>query len=648
MRSVLTFCVLVCCRVSSFAQEAELPVADNLAAQNIPGIPASLPVTVRKYTEARSADFVDWHPQRREMLISTRFANTSQLHYVKMPGGARTQITFFEEPVGGASFEPRDGKYFVFGKDVGGNEFSQLYRYDLGDGTVTLLTDGKRSQNGGPVWNHAKNKFVYGSTSRNGADRDVWMMDPTSPGSNEKLLELQGGGWGASDWSPDDSQICLVEAISVNKRNIWLVDAKAKTKTQLNDDKVDVAYGAPKFSADGKSLYLTSDKDNEFQRLAKWNLGDKNIAYLTSDIPWDVAGFDLSDDGKWIVFTTNEAGISRVYLMDTATHKYNAVEGFPIGVIGGVEFHANNRDVAVTVSTARSTSDVYSFDIETGKVDRWTESELGGLMPSELNEPQLIRWPSFDKREIAGFLYRPPAKFSGKRPVIVNIHGGPEGQSLPTSLGRNNYFLNELGVAMIFPNVRGSTGFGKTFVTLDNGMKREDSVKDIGALFDWIAQQPDLDADRVMVTGGSYGGYMTLAVATNYNERIRCALDVVGISHFKTFLTNTEAYRRDLRRVEYGDERDPAMAQFFEKIAPLNNASKITKPLFVVQGGNDPRVPVTEAEQMVAKVQQNGSPVWYLMARDEGHGFRKKNNADFQFYATVMFVKQFLVDKPGK
>jgi dipeptidyl aminopeptidase/acylaminoacyl peptidase len=372
-------------------------------------------------------------------------------------------------------------------------------------------------------------------------------------------------------------------------------------------------------------------------------LKQKTWTYLTSDIPWDVSGFDLSPDGRFIVFTTNEAGVSKVYAMDTATDEYRVVEGFPIGVIGGAQFHDNNRDVALTIATARSTADVYSFDVETGMIERWTESELGGMVASELSEPELIRWPSFDQREITGFIYRPDSRFTGKRPVIINIHGGPEGQSRPTSLGRNNYFVNELGAAIIVPNVRGSTGYGKTFVALDNGKKREDSVRDIGALLDWIAAQPDLDPDRVMVTGGSYGGYMTLAVATNYNDRIRCALDVVGISHFGTFLKNTEAYRKDLRRVEYGDERDPEMAQFFDAISPLNNAAQIKKPLFVVQGGNDPRVPLSEAEQMVAKVRQNDSPVWYLMARDEGHGFRKKNNADFQFFATVLFVKEFLV-----
>lgn len=227
--------------------------------------------------------------------------------------------------------------------------------------------------------------------------------------------------------------------------------------------------------------------------------------------------------------------------------------------------------------------------------------------------------------------------------MLVLIHGGPEGQATPGFLGRASYYLAELGVAIIEPNVRGSLGYGKTFVKLDNGRLREDSVKDIGALFDWIAQQPGLDAGRVMVQGGSYGGYMVLAVSTLYPERIRGAIDIVGISNFVTFLQNTEDYRRDLRRVEYGDERDPEMRAFLESISPANRADRIRKPLLVVQGANDPRVPRSESEQMVATVRRHGVPVWYLLAMDEGHGFRKKGNADYLFFAQVEFVKRHLL-----
>jgi dipeptidyl aminopeptidase/acylaminoacyl peptidase len=626
------------------AQTGTLAPTPNLVVENVPPIAASLVEDVRPYTEARLAMLADWHPTRREMLVVTRFGNTPQIHHLKMPGGARTQLTFFTEPVLSASYEPKEGKFFLFNRDVGGNEFGQIYRYDLADGRVTLLTDGGRSQNGGLVWNKAGDRVAYGSTRRNGADRDVWVMGPTEPKSNRQLLEVSGGGWGALDWSPDDKQLVVGEYLSVNKSNLWLVDAADGRKTPLtpqNDEQV--VYADAQFAADGRGIYLTTDKGSEFQYLAYLDLATKELTPLTKDIPWDIDGFDLSRDGRTIGFTVNAAGVSKLYLLDTASRKYRAVEGLPSAVIGGLQWHPGSRELGFVVNSARSTSDVYSLDAQSSEITRWTESELGGLVASELVEPELIRWKSFDGREITGFYYRPPARFKGPRPVIIDIHGGPEGQTRPIFQGRKNYFLNELGVAIIYPNVRGSTGYGKTFVTLDNGLNREDSVKDIGALLDWIAKQPELDAERIMVTGGSYGGYMTLAVATHYNDRIRCSLDVVGISHFGTFLKNTESYRRDLRRVEYGDERDPKIAEFFDRTAPLNNAHKITKPLFIVQGGNDPRVPLSEAEQMVARVKSGGGRVWYLMAKDEGHGFRKKNNADFLFYATVLFVKQSLL-----
>ncbi|MCY7351348.1 MAG: S9 family peptidase [Cytophagaceae bacterium] len=620
---------------------------DNLVVEGLPPIPTSVAEGVKRYTESRSAFFTSWHPTKQEMLIGTRFANTPQVHRLTMPMGARTQLTFFDEPVNGGSYDPKAGAYFLFGKDVGGNEFAQLYRYDLADGTVTLLTDGGRSQNDGPTWSPSGSRIAYGSTRRNGGDRDVYVMNPLDPKSDRLVLQVQGGGWGAIDWSPDEKQVLVSEYLSVNESHLYLVDVASGQKTELTPrSETGVAYGGGVFSKDGKGIFLTTDKDSEFQRLAYLDLATKKWSFLTDAIRWDVEQVELSKDGKRLAFTTNEAGVTKLHLMDPKTRQYKPVPGLPVGNIGGLNWHPDNSGrLALTMATARSTADVFVLNANTNALTRWTESELGGIVPSSVSEPKLITWKSFDGKEISGFYYKPGAKFRGKRPVIINIHGGPEGQSSPSFLGRSNYVLNELGVAMIFPNVRGSTGYGKSFVKLDNGLKRKDSVKDIGALLDWIAQQPDLDASRVMVTGGSYGGYMTLACAVDYNDRIRCALDVVGISDFKTFLQNTESYRRDLRRAEYGDEREPEMATFFEQIAPLNNAAKITKPLFVVQGGNDPRVPRTEALQMANAVRKNGSPVWYLEAKDEGHGFRKKGNQDFLFYTTVQFIKQFLLNE---
>ena len=459
------------------------------------------------------------------------------------------------------------------------------------------------------------------------------------------LARLEGGGWEAQDFSPDDHKILALEQISANESYLWIVDASSGEKTLITPEggATKIAYRGGRFSKDGKGIYVTTDKDSEFQRLAYIDLATKQHTYLTSHIPWDVDEFDLSNDGKTVAFIANQDGFGTLHLLDTRTGKEKPVPDLPKGIVSGVRWHKDNRDLGFNIASARSPSDVYSLDVTTGKVERWTFSETGGLNPAHFSEPELIHCKSWDGRAISGFLYRPPANFAGKRPVIINIHGGPEGQSRPGFLNRNNYYVSELGVAMIFPNVRGSTGYGKTFLALDNGFLREGSYQDINSLLDRIQSQADLDANRILVTGGSYGGFMTLAVATNYNDRICCSVDIVGPSNLVTFLEHTSGYRQDLRRVEYGDERDPKMREFLERTAPMNKAKNITKPLFVIAGKNDPRVPASESEQIVSVVRQNGTPVWFLEAKDEGHGFHKKKNLDYQFYATVMFVNEYLL-----
>ena len=644
MKSINLFLILTLLASNAKAQQT-ITVPDNLVTEGIPALSASIASDVRNYTEARGASLVAWHPLRKEILISTRFANSNQLHYVKMPGGDRKQITFFEEPVGNATFEEKKGDYFLFNRDKGGNEFSQIYRYDMADKKVTLLTDGKKSQNGGIRWNNKKDKIAYATTKRNGQDRDIYMLDPLDPASDRKVVENSGGGWSVADWSADDSKLLLGESISVNESRLYLVDLASGNKTRLLPQKDErTTYSGVSFTKDGKGIYLTTNKDNEFNRLAFYDIATKKLNYISSAIPWDIEDAELSKDGTRLAFVANENGLSKLYSLSTATNSYTPIPNIPQGVIGGVKWSADSKSIGFTLSGYSSPGDVFEHNTVTKQLIRWTESETGGMDVSTLREPTLISWKSFDNRSISGYLYKASAKFPGKRPVIVLIHGGPESQSRPFFTGRLNYYLNELGISIICPNVRGSAGYGKSFIDLDNGMKREESVKDIGALIDWIAKQPELDKDRIMITGGSYGGYMTLAVSYLYSDKIRCALDVVGISNFNTFMKNTEAYRRDLRRVEYGDERDPKMAEYFEKISPLNHTDKIKKPLFIVQGENDPRVPYTEAVQMKEKIKQNGGAVWFLMAKDEGHGFRKKNNIDFQFYATIEFIKQFLIN----
>lgn len=637
----LSFCFLV-----ADARAADIVAPpDSVVTENIPPIPASIAQSVGRYTEFRAAAFRSWHPVRREMLIRTRFADTMQLHRVRAPLGARTQLTFFADSVAGGSFQPTTGDRFLFTKDTGGNEFAQIYRYDLASGDVTMLTDGK-SRNSAGIWSNKGDRIVYTSTRRNRKDADFYIMSPSDPKTDKLASRSDSTGWSALDWSPDDASILVMNYISVNESHLYVMNVATGDRSELTprDAKEKVAWSGGAFAKDGKGIYTVTDQGSEFSRLAYIDLASRQVMIFTPELKWDVESVALSDDGKHLAYVTNEAGISTLRLMETATKKDLPLPKLPAGQISSLDWHKNNRDLAFTLSSARSPSDVYSLDITSSVVERWTESETAGLNTATFAEPQLTHWKSFDDREISGFLYAPDAsKFPGKRPVIINIHGGPESQFRPTFLAGTNYYLNVLGVAVIFPNVRGSAGYGKTFLTLDNGRLREDSVKDIGALLDWIKTRDALDADRVMVTGGSYGGYMTLACSVHFADRIRCSVDVVGISNFVTFLQHTEPYRQDLRRVEYGDEREESMRAFLTQISPLTNVAKITKPIMVVQGANDPRVPRSEADQMVEALKKQGTPVWYLLGKDEGHGFQKRKNYEYQFFATVAFIKQHLV-----
>jgi dipeptidyl aminopeptidase/acylaminoacyl peptidase len=629
---------------------AILPPGDNLVVEGIPPVPMDLVDQVDKYTNFRSASLTNWHPEKRQILINTRFADTQQVHEVKMPYGARSQLTFFRDSAGAGMYQPiKQPKYLVFTKDKGGDEFYQKFRYDIDSKEVTRITDGK-SRNTGGVWSTYGDLIAYGSTRRTGNDVDIYTVDPSDPKTDKMIAQLEGGGWAPLDWSKDDKTLLVEEEVSANESYLWTMNSTSGEKkllTPKNEDaKADkIHYGTAVFSKDGKGVYLTTDKDSEFERLAYMDLSTQKIKFLTTDLKWNVEELALSWDGRMIAFTSNEDGKSLLHLWDTAGEvEVPAPQNIPAGQVSGIEWHRNNKDLGFMINSAKSPGDVYSTDVKMPKVERWTKSETGGINTTNFSEPELIHWKTFDGKMMSGFLYKPPAKFTGRRPVVINIHGGPEGQARPGFLGKNNYLLNELGVAIVFPNIRGSSGYGKTFLKLDNGMLREDTYKDVSSLIDYIKARFDLDSNRVMVMGGSYGGHMTLAMSAFYSDKIRCAMAVVGPSNLVTFLENTQGYRRDLRRVEYGDERDKDMRAFLEKIAPSNNADKIKKPLFVVQGKNDPRVPASESIQMVEAVRKNGTPVWFLMANDEGHGFAKKKNNDFMFYSEVLFMQKYLLN----
>ena len=633
----------------ALASPAQVKPGDNLIVEGIPPIPDELVTRLTQYQNIRTAGFADWHPSQRAVLISTRFGETSQLHLVESPGGARRQLTFLRERTLGGDFCPQaEHNCLILRSDVGGAENYQIYRLDLADGRLHLLTDGK-SRNGGWLWNRAGTRLAYTSTKRTDRHFDIYLTDPQNPADEKLVLEVQGA-WGPLDFSPDDNLLLLDQYISINQSYLHLLnlaDGSVETLTPKTGTKV--SYRDAKFSQDSKGIYLSTDKDSEFIRLAYYDLAAKTYTYLTTDIPWDVQSFDLSDDGRYLVFITNQDGISKLHVRDLSSGESLPAPDLPSGVISGLKFRPGANEFSFVATSARTPTDVFSYNIAATELTRWTRSETGGLNPETFAEAELIHFPTFDEvngkpRQLAAFLYRPGPKFQPPYPVLINIHGGPEGQARPSFRGRSNYYTSELGIAVIRPNVRGSAGYGKSFLQLDNGFRREDTVRDIGALLDWVEKQPYLDQDRIAVYGGSYGGYMSLATMVHYNDRLRCGIDYVGISNFVTFLENTKTYRRDLRRVEYGDERDPKMRQHLIAISPLTNAHKITKPLFIAQGLNDPRVPAGESAQMRDKVRAQDGPVWYLVAKDEGHGFAKRSNQDYFQYTLILFLEEFLLN----
>lgn len=610
-----------------------------LVADQVPDIPQEIVDQTRPYMEYRTASFVDWDPKSRAMLISTRFADTSQLHRVAAPMGQREQLTFAGEPVSSARYAP-DGSALLFEKDSGGNEVNQIFA--LEQGQPRMLTDGKSRNTLGP-WSSSGKLLAFGSNKRTGLYNDIYLMDPSRPEGAKMLIASTGGGWFPIDFSPDDKQLLVFNYVSVTDNQLYLVDIALGTSRKLTESDKPVAYHGLKFAPDGR-LWAASDDGSDVKRLGFVNLETSLFEPVIDEKIWDITDFDISKDGRWIAFEVNRAGRSLLKFYDMQSGEIRAVEGLPDGVINGVKF-APWGDLGLTLNSNRTGIDAYSINPDTLAVTRWTRSETGGLDSADNVAPHLVEIESFDGERMSGLLYRPdPARHKGKRPLIINIHGGPEGQATPRFLGRSNYLVNELGVAIFYPNVRGSTGFGKRFVALDNGpWRRENSVLDIGAFLDHLRKDKRIDRNRIAVTGGSYGGYMTLASMLRYGRKLKAGLEVVGISSFVTFLENTQAYRRDLRRVEYGDERIPEQRAKLEEISPLLRASEINIPLMVVTGANDPRVPASEADQIVTAVRANNRPAWHLLAENEGHGFRKKANADYQFWASLLFWQKYLL-----
>lgn len=618
----------------------------NLILDGVPEIPRELGYRLSQYQNTREALLIDWLTDGSGMVIATRFGESSQLHLLSTPGGARNQLTFFEEPILSGKIRPeQEAQQVLFLKDLGGNELYQIFLLDIESRQTQMLTDGI-GKTGSIVWNRKGTAFAYTSTRRNDTDNDIYIQQMDQLGE-EQLVYESNGFWYPIQWSPDDTELLIGNYISVSENYLYLFNLETGKMQPLANSEEPFAYRDGCWDKEGKGIFLTTDLYGEFKQLVYWDRTSNQFNNLTADIDWGIEGFKLAPNGKQLIFSVNENGFSKLYLLDVETQKYKPIEMQDRGIVQGLRWHPSANQVAITYNTPQAPSDVWVLDLNENHLKQWTKSEIGGLEQSRFIAPEVIHYDTFDfieeeNRQIPAFYFR-PADFKEPFPVLIYIHGGPESQYRPAFSPIFQFYLKELGVAIIAPNVRGSTGYGKQFQGLDNGYKREDSVHDIGKLLDWIEAQPELDASKVAVMGGSYGGYMVLASMTHYNARLSCGIDIVGISNFVTFLKNTKSYRRELRRVEYGDERDPEMRQHLERISPTSNAHKITKPMLIVQGLNDPRVPVTEAEQMLHAIRQNGGEVWYVLAKDEGHGFRKKRNRDYYTKAVILFLQNYLL-----
>lgn len=619
----------------------------NLVFEDIPEVSAELETRLAQYLEVRSAGFQGWLPGG-EALLSTRFGETVQIHRVAQPGGARQQLTFFAEPVRGAVASPdADRPGFLYLRDAGGSEFWQLYFFDLAHGRSTILSDG-RSRNSAPVFDHQGRRIAWSSTSRNGRDTDIWLR--TLDG-DARAVVTAGGSWYAQDFFARGERLLVARYVSRSEVHPHVVDLASGELTPLLPEGMTANVTQLQFGPDD-SIYFSADLGGEFLRLYRLSEPGAEPEAVSGAVDHDLEQFEISPDGRYLAFSLNENTVSRLYVRRLEDDSFVALPRLPAGVISGLEFSPASERIGFTLNTATSPADVYSIDLRGRTLTRWTRSEVGGLDTANFVAPEHFMFPTFDtadgrqpdpgdeRRMIPAYVYRPAGP--GPHPVVVQIHGGPESQARPRFSSTHQFWVNELGFAVVVPNVRGSTGYGRSFHQLDNVVLREDSVRDIGALLDWIEAEPDLDAERVATFGGSYGGYMVLASHMHFADRLLAGVNVVGISNFVTFLENTQDYRRHLRRQEYGDERDPAMRVHLEEISPLNNVARMTRPLLIVQGANDPRVPQSEADQLVAALRAQGQPAPYLLALDEGHGFRKRSNRDAYLAVAAAFLQRHL------
>ncbi len=616
-----------------------------------------------RFLNIRAAVNPAFSPDGRFVAYLTNTTGVAQLWQIPVEGGWPVQLTFTHESVRGVWYCPTRPE-LIFSMDSGGNERTQLFQlsgiegektHSLGDGwDYADITRHPKAIHSFGGYSHDGKQIAFSANRTKDNRFDVYVQPlgylrvergHVITGKARMIAEGPGGYYSALGWSPDDNAILVSRSESNFNQDLYLVypNAEGGNVRHLTPHKGDVQYESPRWSADGKAVYCTSTHGGRDRSgLAKIDVASGKVEFIETP-EHEVEGVEVSNKGRWLAWRVNVDGRSALKLRDIKANKVLEPQGLPLGVISGLEFSFDEEKLAFTFDGPRHNSDIWLWDLKSNKLKQLTHSSRAGIPFSTFVEPELVHYKSFDDRMIPAWLYAPHAHglqpVGVAPPVIVYPHGGPESQTRPNFSALFQYFIQR-GYGVFAPNVRGSSGYGTEYMNLDNTILRLDSVKDMAAGVQWLRENKKADPKRIAVYGGSYGGFMVLAGVTRYPDLFAAGIDVVGICNFVTFLENTGPYRRAHREAEYGNLREHR--EFLEKISPIHHVDRIQCPMMVIHGANDPRVPVGEAEQIVAALRKRGIPVEYLRYEDEGHGLAKLKNRLDAYPKMVDFLDKHL------
>ncbi len=592
--------------------------------------------TIRDFLEVKSAFCPSFNFDSSKIAFLSNLTGTYQLYITSSKNGKPKQITSYDDLIAFAVFSPTQDK-IIFGKATKGDEQTQFFLYTLATKKIKAITDNPLVKYNFGQFSRDGKYISYSHNERNGKDFDVCIMDL----QNEKIecVYNQGGNCFAVGFSPLNSYLVIKKVHSNLNSDLFLLVLGNKKIELITPHSGDMYFGNTTWLPDETAFYTTTNQDRDFIGLSKFDVQSKKFNYVYTP-EWDVENASISYDGKFLATIVNENGYKKLSLLESNSLKETGLNNLPkIGVVSSVRFSKDSKYLALCVGDSLHTVDIWVYEITNNKCWQITHSPQD-VPPKELVEPSLVKFASFDGLEIPAFLYLPRNTAREKKiPVIINIHGGPESQSLPSLALLTQYFVYH-GYAVIAPNVRGSSGYGKKYLALDDVEKRLDSVKDLASLHGYIKTIDQLDGQKVVLMGGSYGGFMVLAGLAFYPDLWVAGISIVGIANFVTFLENTAPYRRAIREAEYGSLEKHKELLYL--ISPINHAQNIKAPLFVIHGAKDPRVPLDEAKQIVKKLQLLGRDVEFVVYPDEGHGLSKLKNRLDAYPKVIAFLKKIL------